>query len=75
MALTFFCEMPAKSYMFYLFTLFFSPCDFLLSSLMRGYLCQPQGRESYDLQNKDGSFKFHWLGLICRLSALAKHAF
>lgn len=62
MALAFFCEMPVKSCMFYLFTLFFSPCDFLFSSLMSGYLCQPQGRESYDLQNKDGSFKFHLNG-------------
>lgn len=54
---------------------FFSLCDFLFSSLMSGYLCQPQGRKSYDLQNKDGSFKFHWLGQICWFSSLAKHAF
>lgn len=68
------CEV--KSFMFYLFTLFTPPPrDFLFSSLMSGYLCQPQGRESYDLENKDGSLKFHWLGQICWFSALTKHAF
>lgn len=77
MALTFFREMPVKlrvSCFIYL-RYFFPPYHVLFSCLMSGYLCQPQGRESYDLENKDGILKFHWLGQICWFSALAKHAF